>query len=223
MQDIFNSFKNKELLTTALTHRSALNEKTSTSPQSNERMEFLGDAVLELATTRFLYDIHPEHQEGILTAYRSALVKTATLATVSLEIGLGKELYMSKGEEATGGRTNIGILADSFEALLGAIYLDRGYDVVVEFLTEKLFYKLEEIKEKKLYRDGKSLLQEVVQAKSLKAPRYEVVSEEGPDHDKQFTVAVYVDDKKISEGTGRSKQVAQQDAARQALESFGQE
>ena len=119
--------------------------------------------------------------------------------------------------------TNIGILADSFEALLGAMYLDRGYDVVVEFLTEKLFYKLEEIKEKKLYRDGKSLLQEVVQAKSLKAPKYEVVSEEGPDHDKEFKVAVYVNDKKIAEGTGRSKQVAQQDAARQALESLGQE
>jgi len=223
MKEIFNSFLNKDLLTTALTHRSALNEQTSTSTQSNERMEFLGDAVLELITTKFLYDNHPEEQEGILTAYRSALVKTETLASVSLEIGLGEELFMSKGEEATGGRTNIGILADSFEALLGAMYLDRGYDTASNFLVEHLFPKLKEIKEKKLYRDGKSLLQEVVQAKSLKAPQYEVLSEEGPDHDKEFTVAVFVDDKKIGEGRGRSKQVAQQDAARQALESFGQE
>jgi ribonuclease III len=223
MQDIFNLFKNKDLLTTALTHRSALNEKISTSTGSNERMEFLGDAVLELITTKFLYDNHPEDQEGILTAYRSALVKTETLALVSLEIGLGKELYMSKGEEATGGRTNLGILADSFEALLGAMYLDRGYDVVEKFLNEKLFLKLEEIKEKKLYRDGKSLLQEVAQAKGLGAPRYEVISEEGPDHDKQFTVAAFIGDKEMAQGTGRSKQVAQQDAARQALEKFGQE
>lgn len=223
MKNIFDSFKNKDLLTTALTHRSALNEKVSTSLESNERMEFLGDAVLELITTKFLYDGHPNEQEGILTAYRSALVKTETLAETSLEIGLDKKLYMSKGEEATGGRTNIGILADSFEALLGAMYLDRGYEIAKEFLNKNLFPKLKEIKEKKLYRDGKSLLQEVVQAKSFQAPRYEVINEEGPDHDKNFVVAVFVNGKEISQGSGHSKQEAQQDAARQALEKFGQE
>jgi ribonuclease III len=223
MKDIFNSFKNKDLLTTALTHRSALNEQISKSPESNERLEFLGDAVLELVTTRFLYDKHPKDQEGLLTAYRSSLVKTETLAETSTEIGLGQELYMSKGEEATGGRTNVGILADSFEALLGAMYLDQGYDAIVSFLEEKLFPKLDEIKTKKLYRDGKSLLQEVVQAKGNDAPQYKVISADGPDHDKEFTVAVLVADKELGRGTGRSKQHAQQAAARQALEKFGQE
>ena len=158
-----------------------------------------------------------------MTAYRSSLVKTETLAETSTEIGLGQELYMSKGEEATGGRTNVGILADSFEALLGAMYLDQGYDAIVSFLEEKLFPKLDEIKTKKLYRDGKSLLQEVVQAKGNDAPQYKVISADGPDHDKEFTVAVLVADKELGRGTGRSKQHAQQAAARQALEKFGQE
>ncbi|NCN87744.1 MAG: ribonuclease III [Candidatus Pacebacteria bacterium] len=220
MQDIFSSFKNKNLLTTALTHRSALNEQISDSVESNERLEFLGDAVLELATTRFLFDKHPMDQEGLLTAYRSALVKTETLAETSLEIGLGKELYMSKGEEATGGRSNIGILADSFEALLGAMYLDQGYDAIVLFLEEVLFPKLSEIKSKKLYRDGKSLLQEVAQAEGNEAPQYKVITAVGPDHDKEFTVAVFVADKEVGRGTGRSKQHAQQSAARQALEKY---
>jgi ribonuclease-3 len=220
MKELFKSFSNKDLLTTALTHRSALNEKISTSVESNERLEFLGDAVLELVTTRFLFDNHPADQEGLLTAYRSALVKTETLAELSLELGLGNELYMSKGEEATGGRTNIGILADSFEALLGALYLDQGYDAVEALLQEILFPKLPEIKKKKLYRDGKSLLQEVVQAKGFNSPRYEVISEEGPDHDKEFTVAVFVNDEELGRGAGKSKQSAQQVAAREALEKY---
>lgn len=223
MTDFFNSFKNKDLLTTALTHRSALNEQISDSHESNERLEFLGDAVLELATTRFLYDQHPDDQEGLLTAYRSALVKTETLAEVATELGLGEELYMSNGEEATGGRTNVGILADSFEAFLGAIYLDQGYEAVVAFLEEKLFPRLKEIKKNKLYRDGKSLLQEVVQSKGFSAPQYKVIEEHGPDHDKEFTVAVLVSDKEMGRGTGRSKQHAQQAAARQALEKYYQE
>ncbi|NCN03728.1 MAG: ribonuclease III [Candidatus Pacebacteria bacterium] len=220
MLDLIGSFKNKELLTTALTHRSALNEQISQSHESNERLEFLGDAVLELATTRFLFDKHPNDQEGLLTAYRSALVKTETLAEIALNIELGQELYMSKGEEATGGRANIGILADSFEALLGAMYLDQGYDAVVSFLETVLFPKLSEIKIKKLYRDGKSLLQEVVQAEGNEAPQYKVITAVGPDHDKEFTVAVFVSDKEVGRGTGRSKQHAQQSAARQALEKY---
>lgn len=223
MTDFFDLFINKDLLTTALTHRSALNEQISTSKESNERLEFLGDAVLELATTRFLFDKHPDDQEGLLTAYRSALVKTETLAEVSIELGLGEELYMSRGEEATGGRTNVGILADSFEAFLGAMYLDQGYDAVVSFLEKKLFTKLDDIKKHKLYRDGKSLLQEVVQSKGLGAPQYKVIAEHGPDHDKEFTVAVLISDKEMGRGTGRSKQNAQQAAARQALEKYDQE
>src|SRR5664279_1859535 len=122
------SFHDTALLTTALTHRSALNEKLSTSPESNERLEFLGDAVLELATTRFLYNRLPNEQEGMLTAYRSALVKTTTLAEVAKVLGLGEKLYMSKGEEASGGRKNVGLLANTVEALLGALYLDQGFE-----------------------------------------------------------------------------------------------
>lgn len=223
MQALFKTFKNQELLATALTHRSALNEQTSTSKVSNERLEFLGDAVLELVTTQYLYEAHPEDQEGMLTAYRSALVKTETLAEVAKQIGLGEALFMSKGEEATGGRSNIGILADSVEAFLGAMYLDQGLEASEKFLQEYLFIKLPEIKQKKLYRDGKSLLQEVVQAKGYGAPNYEVLTEEGPDHDKMFKVAVFVDGEKAGEGTGRSKQIAQQEAAREALEKYDSE
>lgn len=220
MQDLFATFKNQGLLTTALTHRSALNEQSSTSSESNERLEFLGDAVLELVATEFLFKSHPEDQEGILTAYRSSLVKTETLADVAKQIGLGEALYMSKGEEATGGRQNVGILADSFEAFLGAMYLDQGLSVVEKFLHDYLFVKLTEIKSKKLYRDGKSLLQEVAQSRGLGAPNYEVLKEEGPDHDKLFEVAVIVDGQRVGVGSGRSKQTAQQEAARQALEKF---
>lgn len=220
MKNIFNQFKNRGLLDTALTHRSAINEGSSPSQENNERLEFLGDAVLELASSEFLFANHPKQQEGMLTAYRSALVKTETLAETALEIGLGQELYMSKGEEATGGRTNIGILADSFEALLGAMYLDQGYDQVVQFLQTYLYPKLADIKKNKLYRDAKSLLQEVVQAQGFDAPSYKVVKEEGPDHDKEFTVQVMVGGEKVGLGIGRSKQIAQQQAARHALEKY---
>lgn len=223
MQDLFKTFHNQELLTTALTHRSALNEQSSVSKESNERLEFLGDAVLELVTTQYLFELQPDDQEGMLTAYRSALVKTETLAEVAKQIELGQALYMSKGEEATGGRQNVGILADSVEAFLGAMYLDQGLEAVEEFLKKYLFVKLPEIKQKKLYRDGKSLLQEVVQSRGLGAPSYEVLNEEGPDHDKLFRVAVLVDGVKIGEGSGRSKQSAQQEAAREALEKYDEE
>lgn len=222
MQDLFKTFNNQSLLITALTHRSALNEQTSESKESNERLEFLGDAVLELITTKYLFLAHPDDQEGMLTAYRSALVKTETLAEVAKQIGLGEALFMSKGEEATGGRQNIGILADSVEALLGALYLDQGLAAAEKFLHDHLFVKLAEIKQKKLYRDGKSLLQEVAQARGLGAPNYVVISEVGPDHEKMFKVAVYVDKEKVGEGFGRSKQIAQQEAAREALEKYDQ-
>ncbi|MBT4124421.1 MAG: ribonuclease III [Candidatus Pacebacteria bacterium] len=216
------SFKNEALLTTALSHRSSLNESSSgtTSSESYERLEFLGDAVLELATTEFLFEEHPTEPEGVLTSYRSALVKTTTLANVSRELKLGEKMYMSKGEEATGGRENDGLLADVCESVIGAIYLDQGFDAVKKFLHKYLFPKFAEIKEKKLYKDSKSLLQEIVQAKGLLTPDYEVISEEGPDHNKVFTVQVLVDKKVMGEGTGKTKQLAQQEAAFQALEDF---
>ncbi len=214
------NFNNSLLLETALTHRSALNENISQAKESNERLEFLGDAILELATTEFLFEKFPKEPEGVLTAYRSALVKTTTLAEVALEIGLGEKLFMSKGEEATGGRNNPGLLADTTEAIIGAIYLDQGYEVVKSFLESNLFNKFDTIKEQKLYKDAKSQLQEVVQSKGFEAPIYEVIREEGPDHDKEFTVEVLVDGKPTGTGVGKSKQLAQQAAAQQALENL---
>lgn len=203
-------FDDPHLLTTALTHRSALNENISTATESNERLEFLGDAVLELATTEFLYDQYPTQPEGILTAYRSALVKTETLAQVATELGLGEKLYLSHGEEATGGRTNVGLLADTTEAVIGALYQDQDYSTVTKFLEKNLFVKFSEIKEKKLYKDAKSLLQEKVQAQGKQAPTYQVLKAEGPDHDKKFTVQVKIDAQAITSGIGKSKQAAQQ-------------
>ncbi|HEX7017364.1 MAG TPA: ribonuclease III [Patescibacteria group bacterium] len=216
-------FTNQQLLITALTHRSALNESVSTATESNERLEFLGDAVLELITTEFLFDKFPQEPEGILTAYRSALVKTTTLAEVAIELGVGVELYMSKGEEAGGGRENPGLLADTLEAIIGALYLDQGAEVVRSFLTQVLFPKFDQIKKEKLYKDAKSLLQEVVQAQGYQAPNYEVVAEVGPDHDKQFTIVVRIGDHIAGKGTGKSKQLAQQAAAREALEKYDNE
>jgi len=215
-------FKNQLLLDTALSHRSALNESNSGSKaqESYERLEYLGDAVLELATTEWLYHEHPTEPEGILTAYRSSLVKTTTLAEVAQKLKLGKKMYMSKGEAATGGRQNEGLLADVFEAVIGALYLDQGYDAVKKFLHSNLFPKFEKIKANKLYRDNKSFYQEVIQAENLPTPVYKVIKAEGPDHNKIFTINVLVAGKITGTGIGKSKQLAQQAAARQALEKF---
>lgn len=216
-------YKNKQLLVTALTHRSALNEKENsgtTATESNERLEFLGDAVLELATTEFLFHKFPREPEGKLTAYRSALVKTTTLAKVATELKLGTKMYMSKGEEAGGGRTNEGLLANTTEAMIGALYLDQGYERVKKFLEEYLFVKFDEIRRNKLYKDAKSLFQEVVQADDFPTPSYKVVKEEGPDHNKHFTVQVLVGEKVYGEGEGKSKQLAEQKAAEFALNKY---
>jgi len=212
------TFQNQELLTNALTHRSALNEHLSTSLESNERLEFLGDAVLELAATQFLFKKMPDQQEGMLTAYRSALVKTTTLAEVALELELGERLLMSKGEEASGGRQNIGLLANTVEAVIGALYLDQGFDAAYNFIESVVFPRLDEIKEKKLYKDAKSQLQELVQAKGFNAPEYIVIEESGPDHDRQFTIKVLIDGLESGRGKGKSKQLAQQSAAQYVLE-----
>lgn len=214
------SFKNSLLLETALTHRSALNEKQSSATESNERLEFLGDAVLELATTRFLYAKFPQDTEGVLTSYRSALVKTTSLASVAIELGLGDLLKMSKGEEATGGRSNPSLLADTFEAVLGAIYLDQGFESAEKFLHETLFVHLDKILTDKSYKDAKSELQERVQALGFSTPDYQVIEEVGPDHDKTFTISVSVGGKVVGQGTGRSKQQAQQAAAEDSLQKY---
>jgi ribonuclease-3 len=216
-------FKNQDLLITALTHRSALNEKEqsgTTAIESNERLEFLGDAVLELASTIFLYHERPTDAEGMLTTYRSSLVRTETLADLAKELGLDQRMYLSKGEETGGGRDNPGLLADLLEAVIGALYLDQGFRVVQDFLGRVLFPKFSEILASKAYRDQKSLLQEAVQARSLPTPAYRVIKEEGPDHSKTFTVEVLIDKEVWGLGQGNSKQRAQQAAANQALKKI---
>lgn len=217
------TFKNPQLLATALSHRSSLNEKTqsgTTATESNERLEFLGDAVLELAATIYLYENRPTENEGKLTAYRSALVRTETLAALAKELELDKQMFLSKGEEQGGGRENESLLADLTEAVIGAMYLDQGFAVVQKFLTEHLFPKFSEILQNKSYKDQKSLLQEEVQARSLGTPVYQVVKAVGPDHDKEFTIEVLVDGQVWGAGTGHSKQIAQQAAAAMALEKL---
>jgi len=207
---------NKKLLELALTHRSYLNENRSVK-EHNERLEYLGDAVLELAVSRFLFDKFPNKPEGELTALRSALVRTTTLAMVAESLELGKKLRLSKGEAASGGRENQALLANTFEAVVGAIYLDSGFDKVVEFLGQKLFPQIDKIIENELYKDFKSTLQEKVQANGDSTPEYKVIGEVGPDHDKEFTIEVYVGKKRLAQGKGKSKQEAQQHAAQATL------
>jgi len=213
------AFTDQKLLERAFTHRSALGTSRERS-DSNERLEFLGDAVLELATTEFLFAQYPKEPEGVLTTYRSSLVKTTTLAEVAQKLGIGDKIIMSRGEATSGGRENEGILADTFEAIVGALYLDQGYKAVTAFLQKELFIEFEDILREGRYRDAKSELQELVQAKGLPAPHYRVKSAVGPDHDKEFTVAVRISGQDQALGTGKSKQQAQQRAAEKALESY---
>lgn len=211
-------FKNQALLQTALTHRSALNEHKSASKESNERLEYLGDAVLELITTEFLYHQMPGTPEGKMTAIRSALVKTTTLSAVGHELGLGEMLYLSKGEETSGGRDNEALTANTVEAVIGALYLDQGLAAASDFIHAHILNRFDEVVQKRLYKDAKSSLQEEVQSCAFEAPIYQVLSEEGPDHDKSFTVAVFVGGHQVGMGSGKSKQAAQQAAALQALQ-----
>lgn len=211
-------FKNKSLLETAFVHRSYINEHKSIK-EHNERLEYLGDAVLELVVTEHLY-LNYNNPEGDLTNWRSALVKTESISEAASKLGYENYLKMSRGESKSSGRARQLILANSFEAVVGAIYLDQGYDVARKFITEQLIVNLPEIIKNKLYVDPKSNFQEIAQEKEGITPRYEVVSEEGPDHDKKFTVAVKINDKVWGKGTGPSKQLAQQDAARVAVVKY---
>lgn len=212
------NFNNKSLLETAFIHRSYINEHRSIK-EHNERLEFLGDAVLELIVTEFLYANY-ENPEGDLTNWRSALVKTESISEAAKKLGYEKYLKMSRGESKSSGRARQLILANSFEAVIGAIYLDQGYEVAKKFIQEKLIINLPEIINNKLYVDPKSNFQELAQDKEGITPRYEVISEEGPDHDKKFTVVVKLGDKVWGKGVGSSKQLAQQEAARKAVEKY---
>ncbi len=212
-------FQNKEFLKEALTHRSYLNENPSWG-RNNERMEFLGDSVLELITSEFLYKKYPNEDEGQLTILRAALINYQMLAQVAREIELENYLLLSKGEAKDFGKGREAILADAFEALLAAIYLDQGYEASEDFIIKFLLPHLDEIEKKQLYKDPKSLLQEMIQEQSKSTPIYKVLEESGPDHQKIFRVGVYVGEKLIAEGKGFSKQEGELNAASQALSSL---
>ncbi len=213
------NFKDKKLLIQAFTHRSYINENPSEGLEHNERLEFLGDAVLELIITEYLYKKYPDKTEGDLTSYRAALVNANMLSEVANEIGMEEYLFLSRGEKKDKGKARQYILANVFEALVGAIYLDCGYDMAFLFLKKFLFKKIEEVMEKKLWIDSKSLFQERAQEFEDITPSYKVLDEFGPDHDKIFIVGVYLEEELIAEGKGSSKQEAEQNAARHGLKA----
>lgn len=220
-QTIGISFRSKEILQQAFTHWSYINENPRSGLVHNERLEFLGDAVLELVVTDYLFTTYPEHAEGDLTAYRSALVNAVVAAEVAQDLGMNEYLLLSKGESKDTGRARQTILANAYESFIGALYIDQGYAVCNTFITKTLIPKLKDIISKKTWRDAKSHIQEEAQERLGVTPRYEVIGQLGPDHDKFFTVGVFFGDKKIAEGKGRSKQEAQQSAAQAALELKG--
>lgn len=215
------TFNDVNVLRQAFTHRSYLNEHRGEALGHNERLEFLGDAVLELISTHFLYENYPKSDEGELTAYRAALVNAVTLSDVAGALGMNDFLLLSKGESKDTGRARQILLANAFEAVIGAIYLDLGYDAAKQFIEEHLFPKMDEILKKRLWQDAKSTLQEKVQEKEGSTPYYSVLKETGPDHDKHFIVGVYAGQALLAQGEGRSKQDAEQSAARAALEAKG--
>ncbi len=217
------SFKNKDLLDTAFVHKSYVNEHRELKKDHNERLEFLGDAVLELVSTDYLYKNYPDKGEGVLTNWRSALVKGRHLAEIAQNLDLGFYLYLSRGEERSGGRRKNYILANTLEALIGAIYLDKGYIEAQGFIDAYILKKLGLILDQGLHIDAKSQFQEISQDELGITPEYKVLKEEGPDHDKKFTMGAYIGEDMIAEGTGSSKQNAEQEAALNALVAKGWE
>lgn len=210
------TFSDVELLLTAFTHRSYLNEHRKTVKEHNERLEFLGDAVLELVVTEYLYGNYPE-PEGVLTNWRSSLVRTESISAAAAKFGFEPLLRLSRGEKRGTDRARAQILANAFEAVIGALYLDQGYEAAKIFITESILSTLDDILASGSWMDPKSHLQELAQARETATPIYKVISEEGPDHDKTFTVGVFVSGQLRGQGTGPSKQTAQQKAAEAAL------
>lgn len=216
-----HSFTNLDLLVEAVTHRSYLNEHREYAGNHNERLEFLGDAVLELATTNFLFKKFPAKTEGELTSYRAALVNTVALSERSQALEIGEFLLLSKGEAKDTGRARDVILADAFEAIIGAIYLDAGYGAAESFIVSNVCTHIDEVISKGSYQDAKSRFQELAQEKRGVTPRYETLSETGPDHAKVFTIGVFLKEAQVADGSGNSKQEAEQVAAQNALAHFG--
>jgi len=214
-------FKNPDILKTALIHRSWLNESKNRQIESNERLEFLGDAVIELWVTEILFSRYPKLNEGALTNIRAAVVRTENLAKKAEQLGLGQLIFLSHGEEKTGGRKNPSLLADTFEALIGAIYCDQGAKKTQDFLNHWLLSDIKYWGDKGNIKDAKTTLQEVVQAEYKVTPYYKILKQEGPDHNKIFTVAVLLGGKRICFERGKSKQEAEEAAAKKALTILG--
>ncbi|MEK7598989.1 MAG: ribonuclease III [Patescibacteria group bacterium] len=212
-------FSDKKLLKEAFTHRSYLNENPSGGGSHNERLEFLGDAVLELIATEFLFKKFKEMPEGELTLLRSALVNANMLSTVASELEINDFLFLSRGEAKDVGRARAFILANAFEAIIGALYLDGGYAAAEKFITKYLLIRIDEVLEKRLFHDAKSLFQEKAQEFAGITPAYRVLKEWGPDHDKHFVVGVYLGEELVASGEGPSKQIAEQNAAEAGLKS----
>jgi ribonuclease-3 len=218
IDSIENKFKNKETFNLAMTHRSWVNEHANIRP-SNERLEFLGDAILEFVVSKELYQRFPNKEEGYLTALRANLVNTVNLSQIARKLGLGEKIFLSKGEEETGGRVNQSILADTVEAVIGGLFIDTGIKRAEEFIDQYLLTDIDKKLEEPL-KDPKSRFQEYVQAQGLPAPKYEVVNEVGPDHNKKFTIEVVVNQKSWARGIGKNKSEAAQNAAAKALEKI---
>jgi len=214
-------FEDENLLRQAFTHRSYLNEHRDEGLVHNERLEFLGDAVLELASTRFLYDKFPERPEGELTAFRAALVNANTLGDIGFALGMGDLLLLSRGESKDTGHARLILIANAMEALIGAIYLDQGYDSAERFIAENVFTKIDDIVKNRLWQDAKSTFQERAQELEGATPNYSVLREIGPDHGKVFVVGAYIRGMLVAQGEGRSKQDAEQAAARAGLDLKG--
>ena len=215
------TFLNKDHLLQALTHRSYINENTNWHLNHNERLEFLGDAVLELAVTEYLYNNYPDKPEGEMTNWRAALVNAVMLAKVSEKFELNDYILLSRGESRDTGRARQYILANAVESVIGAIYIDSGYEQCKKFVDKFIIIELEEIIKNRLYKDYKSLFQEEAQDKVGITPTYEVIEEWGPDHAKTFKVGLFLEKELVAEGDGKSKQEAQQEAAKNALVKKG--
>lgn len=216
-QKIGIGFSNSDFLLQAFVHRSYLNENPKFRLSHNERLEFLGDAVLELAVTEELYIKYPEKPEGELTSFRAALVNAKTLSEIADALGMNEYLLMSRGEAKDTGRARTVLLANAIEAVIGAIYLDKGYAVAKDFISTHILVKLPEIIERKLFKDPKSVFQEIAQEKVGITPSYQVMKEWGPDHDRHFVVGLYLKDDLVAEGEGHSKQTAEVNAAEKGL------
>jgi ribonuclease III len=221
-QKLSVKLENAELFKTSFTHRSYLNEHPDYKLSSNERLEFLGDAVLQLLSSEYLYKKYPNSPEGVLTNYRSAIVCTPSIAQEAKKLGYGELLLLSNGEETTGGRDREYILANTFEAVLGALYTEKGLEYCRTFVNKNLFYKVDEIVENEDYKDAKSRFQEAAQEKHAVTPTYQVLEAWGPDHEKMFKVGVFLGAELWGTGEGRSKQKAEQQAAIDALTKITQ-